>query len=148
MLANTQRQQEELLVDANRRHLIIDQEYRLQLQKAIEALDAVKAKTLSELERDLQGKQHIIMEEAKKEIDLLNEQANAAKLHALVQAQEQAKQDISHLADQVAAIGQQDTQNVLQSTTTTIITSEAQAVGHAETVVTPTDAQLQVAVQR
>jgi hypothetical protein len=148
VLANTQRQQEDLLADANRRHLIIDHEYKLQLQKAIEALDAVKATTLSELERDLQGKQQIIMDEAKKQIDLLNEQANAAKLHALVEAQEQAKQDISHLADQVAAIGQQETQNVLQSTTTTVITSEAQAVGHAEAVAAPTDAQLQVAVQR
>ena len=148
MLANTQRQQEELLVDANRRHLIIDHEYKLQLQKAIEALDAVKATTLSELERDLQGKQQVIMDEAKKQIDLLNEQANAAKLHALVEAQEQAKQDISHLTEQVAAIGQQETQNVLQSTTTTVITSEAQAVGHVETVATAADAQLQAALER
>jgi len=136
VLANTQRQQEELLLDANRRHLIIDNEYKLQLQKAVEALDGVKAKTLADLERDLQAKQQAIMAEAKREIDLLNDQANAAKLHALVEAQEQASKDIAHLADQVAVLGQQDTQNLLQSTTTTIITSQAQAAGNTETIVT------------
>lgn len=135
VLAKTQRQQEELLVDANRRHLIIDSEYKLQLQKAVEALDAVKAKTLADLERDLQAKQQAIMAEAKREIDVLNDQANAAKLHALVEAQEQASKNIAQLADQVAVLGQLDTQNLLQSTTTTIITSQAQAAGNTEAVV-------------
>jgi carboxylesterase type B len=75
------------------------------------------------------------MTEAKRLIDVLNDQANAAKLHALVEAQEQAKHDISNIADQVGVLGQQDTHNLLQSTTTTIITSQSQATGHAETVV-------------
>lgn len=123
------------MVDANRRHLIIDSEYKLQLQKAVEALDAVKAKTLADLERDLQAKQQAIMAEAKREIDVLNDQGNAAKLHALVEAQEQASKNISQLADQVAVLGQLDTQNLLQSTTTTIITSQAQAAGNTEAVV-------------
>lgn len=154
VLARTQRHQEELLVDANRRHLVIDNEYKLQLQKAVEALDAVKAKTLADLERDLQAKQQVIMIEAKREIDLLNDEANAAKLHALVEAQEQANKDIAQLADQVAVMGQLDTQNLLQSTTTTVITSQAQAAGATEAVVVvPTtqiatdDSQLQVAVK-
>lgn len=123
------------MVDANRRHLIIDNEYKLQLQKAVEALDAVKAKTLADLERDLQAKQQAIMLDAKREIDVLNDQANAAKLHALVEAQEQGNKDIAQLADQVAVLGQLDTQNLLQSTTTTIITSQAQATGNTEAVV-------------
>ena len=157
VLAKTQRQQEDLLVDANRRHLVIDNEYKLQLQKAVEALDAVKAKTLAELERELQGKQVAIMAEAKREIDVLNDQANAAKLHALVEAQEQSSKDISNLADQVAVLGQLDTQNLLQSTTTTIITSQSQAAGGAEAVVVvpvtettaiTTNTETQVAVRR
>jgi hypothetical protein len=133
VLENTQRQQEELLADANRRHLIIDNDYKLQLQKTVEVLDGVKAKALADLEHDLHEKQRLILNEAKKQIDILNDQANAAKLNALVHAQEQAKQDIDNLTNQVAAIGQQETENVLQSTTTTIITSEAQA---AETIIT------------
>jgi hypothetical protein len=148
VLAKTQRQQEELLVDANRRHLVIDNEYKLQLQKALEALDVVKAKTLADLERDLQGKQQAIMLEAKQEIDVLNDQANAAKLHALVEAQEQASKDISQLTDQVAVLGQLDTQNLLQSTTTTIITSQAQATGNTQAVpVTETDNNTQIAIR-
>jgi hypothetical protein len=164
VLANTQRQQEELLADANRRHLVIGDEYKIQLQKAVEALDAAKAQTLADLERDLRAKQQEIMIAAKRQIDALNDQANAAKLHALVEAQEQAKQDITQLADQVATLGQQETQHLLQSTTTTIITSQSQATGNTQAVVTVpvtetaittsetqgttvTDNQLQVAVR-
>ena len=115
--------------------MVLDNEYKVQLQKAVEALDAVKAKTLADLERDLQGKQVLIMNEAKREIDVLNDQANAAKLHVLVEAQEQAKEDISHLTDKVAALGQLDTQHLLQSKTTTIITSQSQATGNTEATV-------------
>ncbi len=129
------------MLDANRRHLIIDNEHRLQLQKAVEALDGVKAKTLADLEHDLQAKQQAIMAEAKREIDILNDQANAAKLHALVEAQEQGSKDIAHLADQVAVLGQQDTHNLLESTTTTIITSKSQAT-------TTNEQQMQLAVRR
>jgi hypothetical protein len=110
---------------------------------------------LASLERDLQEKQQLILNEAKKQIDLINDQANAAKLNVLVEAQEQAKQTISNLADQVGAIGQQETEHILQSTTTTTITSQAQAtdtvvtVPITETVVTtPADNQLQVAIRR
>lgn len=99
-------------------------------------MDKVKAQTLADLERELQAKQQAIMIEAKREIDLVNDQANAAKLHALVEAQEQANKNIDQIADQVAALGQLDTQNLLQSTTTTIITSQAQATGTAEVVAT------------
>jgi hypothetical protein len=133
VLENTRHQQEELLTDANYRHLLIDNEYKIQLQKAIEVIDAVKAKGLADLEHDLKEKQQLILNEAKKQIDLLNEQANAAKLNVLIEAQEQAKENIDNLAIQVAAAGQQDTENVLQSTTITIITSQAQA---EQTIVT------------
>jgi len=137
------------LLDANRRHLIIDNEHRLQLQKAVEALDGVKAKTLADLEHDLQAKQQAIMAEAKQQIDVLNDQANAAKLHALVEAQEQGSKDIAHLADQVAVLGQQDTHNLLQSTTTTIITSKSQAATtNEQQVTTVADNQMQLAVRR
>jgi hypothetical protein len=95
------------------------------------------------------------MNEAKKQIDLLNDEANAAKLNVLVEAQEQAKQNITNLADQVGIIGQQETEHLLQSTTTTIITSQAQAADTVvtapvtETVVTaPADNQLQVEIKR
>jgi hypothetical protein len=129
VLEDTKRQQDELLSDANRRHLIIDNEYSIQLRKAVEALDNVKAQALSSLEHDLHGKQQLIMSEAKKQIDHLNDQANAAKLNILVEAQEQAKLNIDSLTEQAIAVGQHDTENLLQSTTTTVITSQAQASG-------------------
>ena len=87
----------------------------------------------------------------------MNDQANAAKLQALVDAQEQARQGIASIADQVSVIGQQETQNLLQSTTTTIITSQAQATGGAEAVVVvpvtetaaiTTNTETQIAVRR
>ncbi|CAF3413126.1 unnamed protein product [Rotaria sp. Silwood1] len=135
VLANTQRQQEQLLFDANQRHLIIENEYKHQLQKAVEALDAVKAKTLADLERDLQARQQLIMFEAKQQIDTINNQANADKLHALVEAQELAKQNIASLTDQIVVPDQQDVQNLLQSTTTTIITSQAQTIENPQNIV-------------
>ena len=115
--------------------MVIDNDYKAQLQKAVEALDVVKAKTLADLERDVQAKQQVIMADAKRQLDALNDQANAAKLHALVEAQEQAKQNISNLADQVALLGQQDTQHLLESKTTTIITSQSQASGQTDAVI-------------
>ncbi len=39
---------------------------------------------------------------------------------------EQAKETIDNLANQVGAIGQPETENLLQATTATIITSQAQ----------------------
>ena len=134
LLENTRHLQEELLVDANDRHLSIDNEYKIQLQKAIEILDAVKAKALADLEHDLQGKQQVILNEAKKQIDLLNDQANVAKLNVLIEAQEQAKESIVNLANQVVAASQQEAENLLQSTTITIITSQAET---APTIDTP-----------
>lgn len=88
------------------------------------------------------------MTEAKREIDLLNDEANAAKLAALVEAQEKANKDIAQLADQVAVMGQLDTQNLLQSTTTTTITSQAQAAGSTAAQINNDDTQLQIAVKR
>jgi len=88
------------------------------------------------------------MSDAKRQIDVLNDQANAAKVHVLVEAQEQAKHDISNLADQVAVLGQQDTQNLLQSTTTTTITSTSEAAGNTQTAIAAVvDNQMQVAVK-
>ncbi|CAF1007611.1 unnamed protein product [Adineta ricciae] len=127
VLKNTQRHQEELLTFANQRHLIIDNEYKVQLKRAVQALDAVKAKTLADLERDLQVRQQKILNEAKKQIDLLNNQANADKLNVLIETQLQNKENIQNLTDQVLELNQQQTQHLLESTTTTIITSHAQA---------------------
>ena len=136
VLAHTQCKQEELVQEANRRQLIIDNEYKLQLHKAIEALDTVKARALADLERDLQVKQQVILNAAKEGIDRINDQAQIAKLSALIEVQEQAKQNIDYLADQIAAVGQLETQTMLQSTTTTVITSQTQATENAETQIT------------
>ncbi|CAF0806776.1 unnamed protein product [Adineta steineri] len=133
ILANIQRQQEELLTSANQRHVIIDHQYKIHLQKTIEALDAVKAKTLADLEHDLQAKQQAMMNEAKRQIDNLNDQAIVAKLNLLADVQLQSKINIDAITDQVITTNQQETQHLLQSTTTTVITSEAQSTANTET---------------
>ncbi|UJR11416.1 hypothetical protein I4U23_015596 [Adineta vaga] len=132
VLTNTQHQQEELLSMANRRHLIIDNEYKNQLKNVIQTLDAVKAKTLADLEHDLQTKQQTILNEAKKQIDILNNQANTDKVNALIESQLQNKTNIDNLTDQILEINQQETQHLLESTTTTIITSHAQAATNTQ----------------
>jgi hypothetical protein len=68
VLDDTQHQQKELLTDANERYLIMNNEYKIQLQNTIEISDNVKAKALADLERDLQGKQQLIMNETKNKL--------------------------------------------------------------------------------
>ena len=58
------------------------------------------------------------------------------------------KYEISNIADQVGVLGQQETQHLLQSTTTTVITSKAEAAGNAETqIAAVADNQMQVALK-
>ena len=116
--------------------MVVDNEYRLQLHKAIEALDTAKARALADLERDLQVKQQTILSAARDEIDRINEQGQIAKLNALIETQEQEKHNIDYLVDQMAASGEQESQTLLQSTSTTVITSQTQATGSAETLLT------------
>jgi len=126
---DTQVQQATLLADANVRSAAIEEEYKLKLQQYVEELDAAKAQNLSVLEKDLNLRQEMILDEAKKRIDSLNEEANRLKLGVLRDAQAQANASVGVITDQVAALSAEDASRLLSSTSTTVITTEARATG-------------------
>ena len=103
IVADTQTQQQNLIVDANARAAAIEEEYKRKLQKHVEELDTVKAHNLVTLEKDLNLRQEMILEEAKKRIDDLNEEANRLKLGVLREAQAQANAKVEAITEQVAA---------------------------------------------
>ena len=90
IVAETQAEQTALLADANRRAAAIEEDYKLRLQDYLEQLDAAKAQNLSVLEKDLNLRQELILDEAKKRIDDLNAEANRLKESILREAQAQA----------------------------------------------------------
>jgi hypothetical protein len=129
IVADTQVQQQTLLADANVRSATIEEEYKHKLQAYVEELDSVKAANLSALEKDLNLRQEMILEDARKRIDALNEEANRLKLGVLREAQAQASAKVESITEQVATLGAEDANRLLTSTSTTVITTEAQAAG-------------------
>ena len=96
-------QQQALLTDANARSAVIEEEYKIKLQKFVEELDVGKAQNLSTLEKDLNLRQELILDDARRRIDDLNEEANRLKLGVLREAQAQAHVQVGVITDQVAA---------------------------------------------
>jgi len=129
IVADTQAQQGNLLADANVCSAAIEEEYKHKLQSYVEELDAAKAQNLSVLEKDLNLRQEMILEQARKRIDDLNEEANRLKMGVLREAQAQANAKVEAITDQVAALGAQDANRLLSSTSTTVIRTEARAAG-------------------
>lgn len=103
IVADTQAQQASLIADANARSMMIEEEYKMRLQKYVEELDAAKAQNLSVLEKDLNLRQEMILEQARKRIDDLNEEANRLKMGVLREAQAQANAKVEAITEQVAA---------------------------------------------
>jgi len=129
IVTETQAQQANLLSDANVRSLTIEEEYTHHLQKYVEELDNAKAQNLAVLEKDLNLRQEMILEQARKRIDDLNEEANRLKMGVLREAQAQANAKVDAITQQVAALGAQDANRLLTSTSTTVIRTEATAQG-------------------
>jgi hypothetical protein len=103
IVADTQLQQATLLADANARSAGIEEEYKHKLQQYVEELDAGKAQNLSTLEKDLNLRQEMILEEARRRIDELNAEANRLKLGVLHEAQAQSNARVDAITGQVAA---------------------------------------------
>jgi len=129
VVLETQQEQERLLQDANIRSHTIEQEYTTKLQAMVEQLDATKASTLAALERELNERQEAILASARKRIDDLNEHANALKMGVLKDAQAKAQEKITTITDEVKNLTAADAQNRLQSTTTTVIQTQAKSAG-------------------
>ncbi|CAF0986141.1 unnamed protein product [Adineta ricciae] len=89
-------QQQTLLVDANARSAVVEE------------LDVVKAQSLATLERDLNLRQEMILDEARKRIDELNEEANRLKIGVLREAQAQANAKVKAITEHVAALNTED----------------------------------------
>ena len=103
IVADTQSQQGSLLADANVRSASIEEEYKIKLQHFVEELDTAKAQNLAVLEKDLNLRQELILEQARKRIDDLNEEANRLKMGVLREAQAQSNARVDAITQQVAA---------------------------------------------
>jgi len=129
VVAETQLQQQQLLSDANLRTSDIENDFKRKLQEHVAKLDTDKAALLAQLEKELNVRQELILESARKRIDELNEEANRLKLGVLREAQAQSNAQVTKITEQVAVLGQEDATRRLQSTTTTVITTKAAAAG-------------------
>jgi len=129
VVAETQTQQQQLLADANSRTSAIENDFKLKIQEHVAQLDTEKAGILAQLEKELNVRQELILESARKRIDDLNEEANRLKMGILKEAQAQSNAQVTKITEQVTALGQEDASRRLQSTTTTVITTKAAAAG-------------------
>jgi len=96
-----------------------------------------KATFLAQLEKELNARQELILESARKRIDDLNEEANRLKMGVLREAQAQGNAKINLITEQVAALGQEDASRRLASTTTTVITTKSAAASESHVEGTP-----------
>ncbi len=118
VVARTRHDQDELLRKANEHTAQIDLEYRAQLQKMVEEIDAVKAKRIAEVELELNNQQTGILEAARNEIDGLNQRAASLKIGALQQAQARVAADTDKITAEAANLGQTTTAHHGKSKTT------------------------------
>jgi len=61
-------------------YLEIENDFKRKIQEHVAKLDAEKATVLAQLEKELNVRQELILESARKRIDDLNEEANRLKL--------------------------------------------------------------------
>jgi len=131
VVGETKLQQQQLLADANLRTSEIESDFRRKLQDHLVKLDTEKAGLLAQLEKELNVRQELILESARKRIDDLNEEASRLKLGVLREAKEQSSAQVTKITEQVSALGHEDASRRLQSTTKTVITTKADASGES-----------------
>jgi len=129
VVGETQLHQQQLLADANMRTASIETDFKRKIQEHVAKLDSEKAILLAQLEKELNVRQELILESARKRIDDLNEEANRLKMGVLKEAQAQSNAQVTKITEQVTALGQEDASRRLASTTTTVITTKAAAAG-------------------
>ena len=137
VVSRTRHEQDELLRRANDRTGQIDAEYRAQLQKMVEEVDAAKARRIAEIEKELNDQQTSILQVARAEIDQLNQKAANMKIGVLQQAQVKAAADATQITAQAAGLAQTTTAHH-SSGTTTIKTEVSAATTTKETDVVGT----------
>jgi len=137
VVLETQQHQQQLVADANLRTTEIEKDFKIKLQQHVAKLDGEKAVLLAQLEKELNLRQEQILESARKRIDDLNEEANRLKMGVLKEAQAQTNTRIGQITEQVAVLGQEDASRRLASTTTTVITTKANAASETHVSGTP-----------
>ncbi|CAF1543030.1 unnamed protein product [Rotaria magnacalcarata] len=131
IVADTQEQQQHLLADANLHTTDIENEFQARLQDYIAKLDNEKATALVQLEKDLDVRQQVILESARKRIDDLNTEANRLKMNVLKEAQAQSCIQMTKITEQVAVLEHEEAARRLASTTKTIITTKSVSASEA-----------------
>jgi len=129
VVAETQLHQQQLLADANHRTAQLENDFKIRIQEHVARLDAEKAVLLAQLEKELNDRQEKILIDARKRIDDLNEEGNRLKMGVLREAQAQSSAKMTAITEQVVALGHEDASRRLASTTTTVITTKAEATG-------------------
>ncbi|CAF0881819.1 unnamed protein product [Adineta steineri] len=132
ILEETKDKQRQLLLEAQTKSELFQQEYQNALQIKINQLNEEKAQHLAQLEKALNDQQELILINARQNIDSLQQAANQRKINVLQEAQAVTNARLEQIAEQVVHIGQEDSANRLASTTTTVITTQAVAQGQTE----------------
>jgi len=127
VVAETQSQQQQLLSDANLRTNEIENDFKRKLQEHVAKLDSEKATSLAQLEKELDVRQELILESARKRIDDLDEEADRLKSDVLKEAKAQSSAQVTKITEKVAALEKEDASRRLASTTKTVITTKAEA---------------------
>jgi len=137
IVLETQNHQQQLVADANSRTAEIENDFKCKLQEHVAKLDAEKACLLAQLEKELNVRQELILDSARKRIDDLDSEANRLKMGVLKEAQTQVHIQTGQITDKVAALGVEDASRRLESTTTTVITTKQAACGETHVCGTP-----------
>jgi len=124
VIAQTQAAQDLLLKDASARSLEIEAEYAAKLKAFLQDLDASKAGNLAALEKDLLFRQSQLLGSSRDEIDAIHQAATAAKIAAMNQANAAVQNDVDQLTNQVKQLGEMEVERRMNSTTTTVITTQ------------------------
>lgn len=137
IISETQQAQDALLKDASSRSLEIEAEYSSKLKVFLQQLDASKAGNLAALEKDLNFRQEQLLSQARDEMDAIHAAATQAKIQAMNQANQTISQDVDRLTEQVKSLGEAEVERRLNSTTTTVITTQTSTDSHSRASASP-----------
>jgi len=125
VIDETKSHEKQLLTDAKLRTAEIEKDFKRKLEEYVTKLDTEKAAVLVKLEKELDVRQELILESARKRIDDLDEEAKRLKLGVLKDAKDKTSEEIKKLTEKVSVLGKEDASRRLESTTKTVITTKS-----------------------
>jgi len=124
VVEDTKVQQKQLVADANLRTTEIENDFKRKLREHLSKLDVEKAAVLAQLEKELHGRQELILETARKRIDDLDEESRRSKSGLLKDAKGKSSAEVKKITEK-ADLRKEDASRRLQSTTKTVIKTKA-----------------------